>query len=130
MYLSPTQELYPANPNAFASQIMAEETIKIYHHPNSEIRSFLTQEDLFPPRVTLYKKPLNETTDENFKKMGAFSSQIVREIMSLSGVKEIRVKPKEIRMKKEENTSWDNIEEKVCRILDRALRKKQIKRVK
>ena len=109
---------------------MAEGTITIYHHPNPEIRSFLTQEDLFPPRVTLYQNPLNETADEDFKNTGPFGSQIVRDIMSLSGVKEIRIKPKEIRMKKEENASWGDIEQRVCRILDRALRKKQIRRVK
>ena len=109
---------------------MADGTINIYRHPNPEIRSFLTQEDLFPPRVVLYKNPLNETADEDFKKMGVFGSQIVRDIMSLPGVKEIRVKPKEIRMKKEESASWEDIEEKVCQILDRALRKKRIKRIK
>jgi hypothetical protein len=109
---------------------MADGTINIYHHPNPEIRSFLTQEDLFPPRVVLYKSPLNENTDEDFKKMGVFGSQIVREIMSLSGVKEIRVKPKEVRMTKAESASWADIEGKVCQILDRALRKKRIRRIK
>jgi hypothetical protein len=109
---------------------LEEGTIKIYHHPNPEIRSFLTQEDLFPPRVTLYKNPLDNTAEEEFKKTGTLGSQIVRDIMALSGVKEIRVKPKEVRMKKEEKTSWDDIEDKVCRILDRALRKKRIKRIK
>ena len=109
---------------------MAEGTINIYLHPNPEIRSFLTQEDLFPPRVLSYKKPLGEIADEDFKKMGVFVSQIIREIMALSGVKEIRVKPKEIRMTKDENASWDDMEARVCQILDRALRKKRIKRIK
>ena len=116
--------------HAFLSRGMTEAAISIYHHPNPEIRSFLTQVDLFPPRVTLYKNPLDETAEAEFKKTGTLGSQIVRDIMALSGVKEIRVKPKEVRMKKEENTSWDDIEDKVCRILDRALRKKRIKRIK
>ena len=109
---------------------MEDGTVNIYHHPNPEIRSFLTQEDLFPPRVVLFKKPLQKTADEEFNKMGVFSSQIVRDIMALSGVKEIRVKPKEIRMTKEECASWEDIEEKVCQILERALRKKRIRRIK
>jgi hypothetical protein len=109
---------------------MAGGTISIYHHPNPQIKSFLTQEDLFPPFVELFQNPLDETADEHLKKMGAFSSQIVRDISLLSGVKEFRVKPKEIRLTKEEHASWDDIEMKVCQILDRALRKKQIKRIK
>ena len=109
---------------------MTVASITIYRHPNPEIRSFLTQEDLFPPFVALFKNPLDETAEEDLKKIGGLGKQIIRDIIALSGVKEIRVKPKEIRMKKAENVSWDGLEEKVCRILDRALRKKQIKRVK
>ena len=109
---------------------MADGTINIYHHPNPEIKSFLTQENLFPPLVGLFKNPFDETAEEDLKKMGLFGSQIVRDIMLLSGVKEIRVKPKEIRLTKEENASWHDLEARVCQILERALRKKQIKRIK
>ena len=109
---------------------MTEAAVSIYHHPNPQIKSFLTQEALFPPLVVLFKNPLDKTADEDLKKMGAFGSQIVRDISSLSGVKEFRVKPKEIRLTKEEHAAWDDIETKVCQILDRALRKKQIRRIK
>jgi hypothetical protein len=109
---------------------MVDETINIYHHPNPEIKSFLTQEDLFPPLVGLFKNPFDETAEEDLKKIGVFGSQIIRDIMVLSGVKEIRVKPKEIRLTKEQNASWDDLEARVRQILVRALRKKQIKRIK
>lgn len=89
---------------------MTEEHIKIYHHPNPEIKSFLTSGGLFPPRVEFYINPLNENENERLSQLGAIASQIIKDIMALPGVMEIRVKPKEIRMKKEENASWSDIE--------------------
>ena len=113
-----------------SSQTMTEAPIKIYHHPNKEIESFLTKESLFPPRVEFLKNPLSENENERLQQLGAIASQIVRDIMALPGVREIRVKPKEVRMKKEEYASWNEIEPKVCQILNRALQRKGIKMVK
>jgi hypothetical protein len=127
---SPNSTGIEENTHTFSSKNMADGTINIYHHPNPEIKSFLTREDLFPPLVGLFKNPFDETANEDLKRMGVFGSHIVKDIMILSGVREIRVKPKEIRLTKEENASWDDIEARVCQILDRALRKKQIKRIK
>jgi len=87
-------------------------------------------EDIFPARVAFFKNPFDEIGHEQLQRLDTITSQIVRDIMALPGVKEMRIKPKEIRMKKEELASWDDIEDHVCQILNRALRKKQIKRVK
>ena len=128
--LHPAHQVYTANKKVFASQSMTEGTIHIYHHPNPEIKSFLTMEDIFPARVAFFKNPFDEIGHEQLQRLDTITSQIVRDIMALPGVKEMRIKPKEIRMKKEELASWDDIEDHVCQILNRALRKKQIKRVK
>lgn len=109
---------------------MSEHKINIYHHPNPEIKSFITMEPISPPRVEYFKKPLNARSDVLLKKLGVIGSQIVKEVMAIPGVKEIRIKPKEIRMKKEEDASWNDIEDMVCKILNRALQRKGIKMVK
>ena len=114
----------------WSNQMTFDGSVKIYHHPNPEIKSFLTMESIFPASVGVYKNPFNKIEKENLQRLDAITSQIVMGVMGLPGVKEIRIKPKEIRMKKEEEASWDDIEDKVCQILNRALIKKQIKRVK
>ena len=109
---------------------MSEPKINIYVHPNPEIKSFITMEPISPPRVEYFKKPLNTESEESLKQLGIIGAQIVKEVMAIPGVKEIRIKPKEIRMKKELNASWDDIEDKVCKILKGALKIKGIKMVK
>jgi hypothetical protein len=109
---------------------MSEPKIRIYVHPNPEIKSFTTMESISPPRVEYFKNPLNKETEESLKQLGIIGAQIVEEIMAIPDVNEIRIKPKEIRMKKEEDASWDDIEGKVCKILKRALQRKGIKIVK
>ena len=108
---------------------MTEDHIKIYHHPNPEIKSFLTMEGISPPCVEFFQNPLNQDQKDRLQGLGALASQIVMDIMALQGVREIRIKPKEIRMKKEEDASWNDIEDKVRHILSTALRKKQIKSI-
>ena len=54
----------------------------------------------------------------------------MKKVMAIPGVNEIRIKPHEIRMKKEEDASWEDIEDKVCKILKKALQRKGIKMVK
>ena len=109
---------------------MSDSKVDIYVHPNPEIKSFTTMESISPPRVEHFTNPMNTLSEESLKQLGSIGSQIVKEVMAIPGVKEIRIKPKEIRMKKELNASWDDIEDKVCRILKRAIRKKEIKIVK
>lgn len=110
---------------------MDEEKIEVYHHPNTEIRSFLTQQAMAPPRVEHFKKPMGGGESENaLKQLGIIGAQIVRDIMAIPGVREIRIKPKEIRMIKEEWCAWDEIEAKVIEILRSALRRKKIKMIK
>jgi hypothetical protein len=109
---------------------MSDPKISIYVHPNPEIKSFTTMEPISPPRVEYFKKPLNTQSEASLKQLGIIGAQIVKEVMAIPGVDEIRIKPKEIRMKKELNASWDDIEDKVCKILERALQKKGIKIVK
>ena len=62
--------------------------------------------------------------------MGLLGAQLVREIMSIPGVKEIYIKPKEIRMKKESGSSWEEIEKAVFKALNRAFRRKEIRVIK
>jgi len=106
---------------------MCDNKVVIYHHPNREIKSFLTAEEIFPPRVEYFKRPLDRDYEEIFKSMGALEAQVVKEIMAIPGVMEIRIKPNEIRMKKEVSFSWEDIEGKVLTILNRTIRRKQIK---
>lgn len=106
---------------------MRDNKIIIYHHPNREIKSFLTPEEIFPPRVEFIRRPLGKDSEETLKSLGVIGAQVVKEIMAIEGVMEIRVKPNEIRMKKEELFSWEDIEGKILEILIRAVRKKQIR---
>ena len=109
---------------------MDAEKIEIYHHPNPEIRSFLTQEDISPPLVEYFKKPFHQESENALGRLGVIGAQIVKEIMVIPGVKEIRIKPKEIRMRKEEWSAWEDIEGRVIEILKRSLRKKKIRVIK
>jgi len=106
---------------------MRDNKVVIYHHPNGEIKSFLTPEEIFPPRVEYFKRPLDKDSEETLRSMGVIGAQVVKEIMAIPGVMEIRIKPKEIRMKKEVSFSWEDIEGKVLEILIRAIRRKQIR---
>ena len=109
---------------------MVESGIKIYHHPNPQIKSFLTDTAISVPRVEAFRKPLDSSNEDVLKQIGSIAGQIVRDIMSIPGVLEIRIKPKEIRMKKEESAGWEEIERQVLAILKRALRRKQIRMIK
>jgi len=106
---------------------MRDNKVVIYHHPNREIKSFLTPEEIFPLRVEYFKSPLDKDSEETLKSLDAIGAQAVKEIMAIPGVMEIRVKPKEIRMKKEMFFYWEDIEGKVLEILNRAIRRKQIR---
>jgi hypothetical protein len=110
---------------------MKRDEIDIYHHPNKEIRSFITPVEIFPPRVQRIRKALQgdwkRTLDPS---SGVLERQILRELLDLAGLEQITVKPKEIRLTKERSASWDEIEAAVLKILQRALIKKRIKAIK
>lgn len=107
-----------------------DKRVRIYNHPNPEMKSFLATVEISAPRVEHFKKPLDKDSEKILNQLGIIGAQIVKEIMAIPGVMEIRIKPKEIRMKKEGSSSWEEIEEKVLEILNRAVRKKQIKVVR
>ena len=109
---------------------MDDAKIEIYIHPNREIRSFLTPLDIFGFRVEHFKNPLDQASWEKLKRLSIPEARIVQEIMAVPGVEEVYTKPKEIRMKKKRYSSWEEIQEKVIAVLQRALRKKQIKVVR
>ncbi|MFC1822478.1 NifU N-terminal domain-containing protein [Thermodesulfobacteriota bacterium] len=108
---------------------MDKPTVDIYHHPNPEIKSFLMEDALIPPYVERFKSPLDETSHKTLKKLGFIGAQVVKDIMNVPGISEIRIKPKEIIIKKELSFSWDDLEAKIMNILGRALKRKQIKAV-
>ena len=109
---------------------MNHQPIDIYHHPNPEMKSFLTREDISAMRVELFKAPLDKNKEGAIGALGPIGSRIVREIFTIPGIREIRIKPKEILVKKEEAALWADIESKVVEILERSLRRKRIKIVK
>ena len=109
---------------------MAEQEIVIYDHPNREMKSFLTQVELSPPRLEHFKKPLDTESQAILAQLGLIGSQLVKEIMALPGVMSLRIKPKEIMVKKEVSASWEDIQDKILLILRRSLRKKGMKIVR
>jgi len=109
---------------------MAEQDIVIYHHPNPEMKSFLLSEEISAPRVEHLKKPLTNEARASLKSLGVLGAQVAEEIMALSGVEALQIKPKEIRVKKEVSASWEDIQGKVLDILRKALRRKQMKIVR
>jgi hypothetical protein len=104
--------------------------IRVYRHPNPEIRSYLSAEDLTTPRVEHFQGPPDQITEDRLKSLGTIGAQIVRDVMAIPGVREIRIKPKEIRMTKQTGASWEDIESKVLEVLQRALTRKQLKLVR
>ena len=109
---------------------MDENKISIYHHPNPEMKSFLTQEDISALRVEHFKNALENIPDSSLKALGPIGARIVTEILAISGIREIRIKPKEVLVKKERTADWKGIIPAVVRILERSLRRKRMKIVK
>ncbi|MEJ2724621.1 MAG: NifU N-terminal domain-containing protein [Deltaproteobacteria bacterium] len=109
---------------------MAERDIVIYNHPNPEMKSFLLSEEISSPRVEHLKNPLTREAKASLKSLGVVGAQVAGDIMAISGVAALEIKPKEIRVKKEVTASWDDIQEKVLEILRTALKRKQMKLVR
>ena len=101
--------------------------IVIYQHPNPELKSFLTSESISALRVEHFKIPFDGEAKKNSMSLGRTGSQVVKEISALKGVQEIRIKPKEVIVKKRLISSWEEIEEQIVKILHRALRRARMK---
>ena len=106
---------------------MDEKKVVIYHHPNPEMKSFLMPREVSAPRVELFRKPLDAPSEAALKHLGVVGAQIVKEIMAIHGVLQVRIKPKEIQVKKEESCSWEDILDRILEILKRAIRRKEMK---
>ena len=109
---------------------MPEWEVKIYHHPNPEIKSFLTSVAISTPRVEKFKKPLEKEWENGLEPLGVIGSQLIKEILAIREVREIHIKPKELRIRKEASSSWEKIEERIVEILMRALKKRQFRLIK
>jgi len=109
---------------------MNDQKIVVYYHPNPELRSFLTRDEICAPRVEYFRRPLTEESDQTLTQLGILGAQIVKAIMLIPGVREIRIKPKEVQVRKETAVSWEDIQDKIIEILRQSLRRKQIRIVK
>ena len=109
---------------------MHDPKVVIYHHPNPEMRSYLTDEEISSLRVEHFKRPFNKESEDILKSLGHIGAQVVKEIIFIPEVEEVRIKPKEIMVKKGESSSWTGIEEKVMEIIYRAFRRKKITIIK
>ena len=103
--------------------------IEVYHHPNPEIASFLVPEEISPPRLDHFTAASPGDPGISPSVLGRIGSRAVGEILAVPGVKEVRVRPKEIRVKKETGVPWEDIEARIIHILEGAVRKKRIKAV-
>ncbi len=109
---------------------MENNKIDIYIHPNPEIRSFLTSQDVSPPRVEVFCPPLSDKDAPRLHTLGTIGAQIIKDILSLPGIREVRIKPKEVRIIKTLSVDWEDIQERIVTSLTRALRKGQVKLVR
>ncbi|MFH1243768.1 MAG: hypothetical protein V1689_15620 [Pseudomonadota bacterium] len=109
---------------------MCEPWVVVYRHPNPVIRSFLTPNKISAYRVERFKGPLDEDSEKLLKGLGTIGEMVVREIMAIPGVEELYIKPTEVRMKKNPSVSWEEIERKTIEILNRALRRREIRLIK
>lgn len=104
--------------------------VVVYHHPNPELRSFFTKLEISTPRVEHFKKPLNADSKDRLKTLGSIGAWTAKAILDTPGVKELRIKPKEILIKREASFFWEEVEETVIKIIRHALRRKEIRIIK
>jgi hypothetical protein len=71
-----------------------------------------------------------EDFDDLAVKLGTAGAQMVRDVMSIPGIAQIRVKPKEVRIRKVPHASWDVMEPEIIRIMDRTVRKSKMRILK
>lgn len=108
---------------------MDDQKVEVYIHPNPEIRSFLTTQNIFPPRVEIFRPLLADDDAHKLNVLGTIASQIVRDILSLPGILEVRIKPQEIRIIKAGTAAWEELQPKVLDAVKRSLRRKGIRLV-
>jgi hypothetical protein len=109
---------------------METEEVRVYRHPNPEIRSYLMGEDITRPRVEAFQRPLAEDAKELSGRLGTIGAQVVRDVMEIQGVLDIRIKPKELRVRKAPDAEWEAIEGQILRILASAARRKKLRVLK
>lgn len=105
---------------------METRDVRVYAHPNTEIRSYLTAHDITRPRVEVFTFPVEGDPDQRVSELGTIGAQTVRELMKIPGLAKIRIKPKEVRIQKVAHASWDDLEEEILRIMARAVRKSRM----
>ncbi|MFH1630089.1 MAG: NifU N-terminal domain-containing protein [Pseudomonadota bacterium] len=103
--------------------------ISIYRHPNPEIRSFLTLTEITNYRMERFTDTSGEAFEAQLRGLGIIGEYVVREILAIPGVREVEIKPRELRIKKEPAVSWDQIENRVIDALNTAFRRKEIRAV-
>jgi hypothetical protein len=101
--------------------------IMIYRHPNPEIRSYLTSAEISRYRVEIFTAPIGEGTETQLKILGTIGAHVVREVLGIAGVRQVEIKPRELRVKKNPEASWDPIEPKILHILNTAFRRKSFR---
>jgi hypothetical protein len=109
---------------------MSAQKVRIYDHPNPQLKSFLTSLEICAYRVEHFKRPLDRGSEKALEQIGAIGAQVVRDLMALPGVHEVSIKPKEVRIKKGTAYSWGDIQERALEILLRALRRKELRIVR
>ena len=106
---------------------MESDAVRVYRHPNTEIRSYLTQDEITRPLYETFENPLNETRDTLAQRLGTIGARVVQEVLALPGVAQIRFKPKEIRVRKTPTTAWDDLEPEILRVVERAVRRSRMR---
>jgi hypothetical protein len=101
--------------------------IMIYRHPNPEIRSYLTSAEISKYRVERFLAPGGDAFEIQLKTLGTIGASVVREILAIPGVREVEIKPRELRVKKEASVPWDPIEQKIMHALNAAFRRKSMR---
>lgn len=101
----------------------------IYRHPNPEIRSYLTSAEISKYRVERFTAPGGDGFETQLKTLGTIGAYVVREILAIPGVREVEIKPREVRVKKGTPVSWDRIEPRIMRALNTAFRRKEMRLV-
>ena len=103
-----------------------QDDITVYEHPNPQLRSFFISASTLPPRVEVFHKSSLDGSWENMQGLGSIGLRMAKELLEIPGLKELRMRPGEILVKKHRAAAWLDIEPEVRRILQRALRKQQI----
>ena len=104
--------------------------VRVYYHPNTEIRSYLTQDEITNPLYETFENPLNDNYDTLAQRLGTIGARVVQEILALPEVAQIRFKPKEIRVRKTPLAVWDDLEPEILRIVERAVRRSRMRVLK